>query len=164
MFGPTTARFGSAKPPNPAKLLLSSNKRTKQQMPSNNIMGLDVGERRVGIALASTEARLPQASRTLLRGEQFFDELVQFAEQNHVTEVVVGMPRGLSGQVTDQTTRTNAFIEELHTHLSLPIHTQDEAVTSLKAKEELIARGKVYTKADVDALAAVYILSDYLER
>lgn len=133
-------------------------------MPSSNIMGLDVGERRVGIALASVEARLPQASRTLLRGEHFFEELTQFVEENEVTEIVVGIPRGLGGQATDQTQRTHAFIEELRMHLPLPIHTQDEATTSLKAKEELEARGTAYTKADIDALAAVYILSDYLER
>ena len=73
------------------------------------------------------------------------------------------MPRGLDGQRTEQTIYTENFVQELKSHLKLPVYTQDEAVTSRKAEEELTKRGKQYTKEDIDSLAATYILDDFLQ-
>jgi putative Holliday junction resolvase len=76
--------------------------------------------------------------------------------------LVVGLPRGLDGQHTAQTDDSLAFAEKLKQHFSLPVHLQDEAVTSKQAEAELEARGKAYVKDDIDALAATYILEDWL--
>jgi putative Holliday junction resolvase len=75
---------------------------------------------------------------------------------------VVGHPRDMNGQSTEQTLRIETFTNKLKSRFSLPIDLQDEALTSKQAEAELIARKKPYTKSDVDALAATYILSDWL--
>lgn len=127
----------------------------------SSILGLDVGDKRIGVAVASLEARLPRALRTVERAK-FFDELPVIVDQEGITQLIVGLPRNLSGQATTQTQSTEAFVEELRGHTALPITLQDEALTSKQAEAELQARGKTYEKGDIDALAAVYILEDFL--
>ena len=72
------------------------------------------------------------------------------------------MPRGLDGQETAQTTYARTTARTLAGQLQLPLYLIDEAVTSKQAKAELEARRKPYVKGDIDALAATYILDDYL--
>lgn len=127
----------------------------------SSILGLDVGDRRVGIAMASLVARLPSPFTTLVRDDSFFAKLGDIIKNQDIGQLVVGLPRNLSGEATGQTEATRAFIEELRQY-DLPIHMQDEAVTSKQAEAELQARGKPYGKADIDALAATYILEDFL--
>lgn len=129
-----------------------------------SVLALDVGEARVGVALASLIARLPQPLATLKRGEGFWSDLQKIIEEEAVGELVVGLPRNLSGQNTAQTATVQAFAEELKQKVNLPIHFQDEAVTSQQAEAELEGRHKPYSKGDIDALAATYILEDYLSQ
>ncbi|HEX4774100.1 MAG TPA: Holliday junction resolvase RuvX [Candidatus Saccharimonadales bacterium] len=128
-----------------------------------SILALDVGEVRVGVAVASLVARLPRPLTTLNRNDNFWNELQLIIESEAVGELVVGLPRNLSGQSTAQTTAVEAFANELKRHFGLPVNFQDEAVTSKKAEAELESRKKPYSKGDIDALAATYILEDYLE-
>ncbi len=127
-----------------------------------NILALDVGDKRVGIAIASLAARLPRPLTTLQQGDKFFGQLEQIIQAEAVDEVVVGLPRGLEGQSTGQTAVTKRFAEQLRSECDLPVHLQDEALTSKHAVDELQSRGKAHTKADIDALAATYILEDFL--
>ncbi len=128
----------------------------------SSILGLDVGGQRVGIAVASLEARLPRPLTTLTRDDSFFSRLYDIIVAEAVGELIVGLPRNLNGQATAQTESTKAFANDLGIHCKLPIHLQDEAVTSKQAETELKARGKAYQKGDIDALAATYILEDFL--
>ena len=121
-----------------------------------------MGDVRVGVALATLAARLVQPLTTLKRDDTFFEELRRIIKEEDVGELVVGLPRGLDGQDTAQTETARAFVAELKRQVDLPIHLQDEAVTSVEAEAELKARRKPYSKADIDALAAAYILKDYL--
>ncbi len=125
-------------------------------------LALDVGEQRVGVATASLTARLPRPLVTLKQGEDFLTKLNDIIKAENVEVLVVGLPRGLGGQHTDQTRAVEAFTDELRKHCELPVHLQDEAVTSKQAEAELQARGKPYTRGDIDALAATYILEDFL--
>lgn len=127
-----------------------------------NILALDVGDKRVGVAIASPEARLPRPLTTLQQGDNFFEQLRQLTQAENVGQLVVGLPRGLDGQSTNQTLATRNFVERLRGELDLPIHLQDEALTSKQAEAELNSRGAGHDKADVDALAATYILEDFL--
>ena len=79
-----------------------------------------------------------------------------------MTQLVIGLPRGLEGQTTPQTEATQTFGSSLAEQLKLPVNWQDEALTSAQAEAELKARGKPYTKEAIDALSATYILEDYL--
>lgn len=133
-----------------------------KQTKIRNIIALDVGSVRVGVARTNTLARLPQPLTTLKRGESFWDELEQLLEKEEVDDIVVGLPRNLQGDDTDQTKATKDFVTELQGHTPLPVHFQDEALTSKKAEQELAGRNKPYPKEAIDALAASYILDDYL--
>lgn len=127
-----------------------------------SVVGLDVGAQRVGVAVASLTARLPRPLVTLTYDDVLFEKLQAIVNDENVAILVVGFPRGLQGQRTAQTQAIEDFSEELRSHVDVPIVFQDEAVTSRQAEEELRARGKDYSKADIDALAATYILEDYL--
>lgn len=126
------------------------------------ILALDVGEVRVGVARAHAEVRIAQPLTTLQRGEKFWSELEELLAAEEAGLLVVGLPRSLDGADTGQTRTIRDFIAELKQHIGIPMETQDEALTSKKAEEELRARGKQFAKGDIDALAATYILEDYL--
>lgn len=126
------------------------------------VLALDVGDRRIGVAVASLIARLPRPLTTLERSDGFLAELQRIIESEAIGAVVVGLPRGLEGQSTEQTARTETFIAQLKEAIDAPVYTQDEALTSKKAEAELDARGTPYSRGDIDALAATYILEDFL--
>jgi putative transcription antitermination factor YqgF len=100
---------------------------------------------------------------TLIQDDTFFAALEAILEVEGVRAIVVGFPRGMQGQHTAQTAAIEQFVAELKQHVPLPIHFQDEALTSKHAKAELDARGKPYDKGAIDALAATYILEDFLQ-
>ena len=129
---------------------------------ASSILALDVGDARVGVAVASLIARLPRPLTTLKNDDSVFEEILRLASSEDTGLIVVGLPRGLDGQHTKQTESAEAFAHQLGQHVSLPVHLQDEALTSRKAEAELEARGKPYDKGDIDALAATYILEDFL--
>ena len=129
----------------------------------NNILALDVGSVRIGVAVSSLTAKIPRPITTLSNSPEIFNEIRDLIKTEDVQVIVVGLPRGLDGQITDQTKQTENFVQKLKSNVEIPIYTQDEALTSHKAKEELESRGKPYVKEDVDALAATYILEDFLQ-
>ena len=128
----------------------------------NSILALDVGAQRIGVASANAVARLAHPLMTLQHTESIMADIQKLVDKEAVAIVVVGWPRGMSGQTTEQTRTIEAFTEELKKNLSIPVYSQDEAVTSHKAEEELRQRGKPFEKGDIDALAATYILEDFL--
>lgn len=127
-----------------------------------NILAIDLGKKRVGLAIASSLARLPRPLGTLPNSAQLIDQLTRIINQEAIGVIVLGWPRNLNSQDTEQTRYTAAFHDQLAARLQLPIHLQDEALTSRQAEAELSARGKPYDKPDIDALAAVYILEYFL--
>lgn len=128
------------------------------------VLGLDVGNVRIGVALARSDVRIAQPLMTIDNNEQVYNVIKGLIDEHKVTAVVVGWPRGMQGQTTGQTTYVEAFVKALRLHLGgpIPINLQDEALTSQKAEAELRSRHKPFEKAEVDALAATYILDDYL--
>lgn len=129
---------------------------------SSQLAGLDVGERRIGVALARPVAALARPFTTLLNDETIWEQLERLIAREHISGFVVGLPRGLDGQETAQTAVTRTFADQLRTKFKLPVHLQDEAGTSVQAEDELRAGGKGYNKAMIDAQAAAIILQDFL--
>lgn len=131
---------------------------------SGRIVALDVGRRRVGVASASTVARLTSALPTLDMDDSFFDRLRDVVLQESAEVIVVGLPIGLNRRPTDQTTFVYNFIRELIIAFpTMKIETYEETLTSKQAEAELGASRKQYQKADVDARAAELILQGYLD-
>lgn len=125
-------------------------------------LALDVGRARIGIALANDVVRIASPLPALANDDTFKKRLLELIVEHQVATVVVGWPRGLDGQETEQTQYVNNFVDLLDAWLQIPVHLQDEAATSIKAEEELKRRGAPYEKGDIDSLSAVYILEDYL--
>jgi len=128
----------------------------------STLLALDVGARRIGVAVARIDTQIASPLQTLNHDETIFAQLQKLVAEQAAVALVLGLPRGLDGQETGQTRETRAFASELRKHLDLPFYWQDEAVTSRQAEAELQSRGKPYVRGDIDALAATYILEDYL--
>lgn len=125
------------------------------------VLAIDYGEKRVGVARASVIARLPEPLVTLENNSKLLSEIKKLAEEQNATTLVVGLPRSLEGVDTEQTMKVRDFIDQLHQE-GFSVVAQDEAVTSEYAKSELLSTKKAFGKSDIDQLAAVYILQDYL--
>lgn len=133
-------------------------------MPISNdyIIALDVGERRIGVAIASKHARLARPLQVLINNKDTWAHLKQLLAREGADTVVVGLPRNLTSQDTAQTAYARDFACQLQEIGGFKVILQDEALTSKQAEAELKTRGRDYSKGDVDTLAAVYILEDYL--
>lgn len=97
------------------------------------------------------------------------NELASIIRDQQCSTIVIGMPRNMSGGVTEQSKKTQLFADSLASHLKklsidVMINFQDESLTSVKAEQELNEKRIPYSKEDVDKLAAVHILEDYLRR
>ena len=138
---------------------------TAPDHPYSHVIALDVGAARIGVAVASVIARLPRPHSTVANDAATWATLHELCQREHVGVVVVGLPRGLDGQETEQTRYCLEFADTLSEQLGpqVKIIMQDEALTSRQASEELTQRGKQFEKGDSDALAAVYILEDYFK-
>lgn len=128
-----------------------------------HIIALDVGSKRIGVATVNTIALVSSPYKTIENNKQVFEAIKKISQEFNTKEIVVGLPRGLDGQETAQTKYVRDFCESIHNKTGLNVHFQDEALTSKKAEQELADRGVSYNKADVDALAAAFILDDYIE-
>jgi putative Holliday junction resolvase len=129
---------------------------------SSSVLGLDIGTVRVGVAIAIWPDGIPAPLTTLANDPKLSDGLKDIIETENVKFIVAGRPRSLNGNSTKQTLFTSQSVKDLENKLGIKIYLQDEAATSLKAKAELEAKKKMFTKKDVDALSAVYILEDFL--
>lgn len=134
-------------------------------MTTNNevLLALDVGERRIGVARADSIGRIATPLTTLDVDGTEVVALQRLLLENEATGLVVGLPRNMSGESTKQTALVQQFVQNRLRAFELPIAYQDESLTSVAAEQELQKRKKPYQKGDVDALAATYILQDYME-
>jgi putative Holliday junction resolvase len=126
-------------------------------------LGLDVGQKRIGVAHGDSIARLASTQATIFRNGEELTVIKRLVADLDITDLVVGRPRSQSGHPTEQTRIVESFVTSALRPLGLPIHWQDESVTSILAEERLGLRKKPYSKGDVDAEAAAIILQDYLE-
>jgi putative Holliday junction resolvase len=127
-----------------------------------NIISLDIGEKRIGVAIASKVSKLPRPLRTIAT-DGWLEEVQKIIDQEEADCVVVGLPVGLSGNETDQTRKVRIFVKELQeSQPNIEVYLQDEALTSVKAEETLSGQKGGYQKSDVDKLAATYILEDFI--
>jgi putative Holliday junction resolvase len=134
-------------------------------------IALDVGTKRIGVATADLSVRFAGPLTTLDNPDAFLSEIVQICGNEQAGWLVIGLPRGLDGQDTAQTEMVREFGAQLENSLreaglQIPVYWIDEALTSEKAEAELRSRPanrrNGYVKGDVDALAATYILEDFL--
>jgi putative Holliday junction resolvase len=136
------------------------------------ILGVDVGRRRVGLAISDPSGMLARPLTTLTIGRGTAVDRVAIevdklaAEDDGLGAIVVGVPSRLDGSPTDQTAEVAAFIVGLQRRTAIPIFREDERLTSREAESRLAVRERDWRKRkeQLDAAAAAIILQDYLDR
>jgi putative Holliday junction resolvase len=136
-------------------------------------VGLDVGERRIGIAVSDATGTLARPLGVLRPSGLDVDavdvvmtEIARLAEEEDgLGAIVVGLPRRLDGTATQMTPRVEHFARQLAFKTSLPVTLQDERLSSREAESRLALTDKSWRsrKARLDAAAAAVILQDYLD-
>jgi len=136
-------------------------------------VGLDVGERRIGIAVSDATGTLARPLGVLrpsgLDGDAVdvvMTEIARLAaEEDGLGAIVVGLPRRIDGTATHLTPRVEQFARQLAIKTALPVTLQDERLSSREAESRLALNDKNWRsrKARLDAAAAAVILQDYLD-
>ena len=137
------------------------------------VLGLDLGLRRIGVAVSDPSGTLARPLRTIDRQASDKQALRQIAElvttlaaeDDGLALVVVGLPRRLDGTPTAQTAHVEQMVAGLQRRVQVPIATQDERLSSHEADERLAVRERDWRarKEKLDAAAAAVILQDYLD-
>lgn len=127
-----------------------------------NLIALDVGTKRIGVASASSDIKIAVPVTTIDVDGSEIEAIKKLIANESAETVVVGYPRNQSGDTTEQTAIVESFAKQLEG--SFDIVYQDESLTSVMAENRLITGGKPYEKGDIDMHAAVIILQDYLEQ
>ena len=131
-------------------------------MNRQTLIGLDVGEKRIGVSVADTGVRIAVPFMTIEVDGDEIQTIAEVVSKEGADVLVLGYPRNQSGEATTQTDYVEKFAERLN-DLEVKIAYQDESLTSVMAEQQLISHKKPYTKGDIDAQAAAIILQDYLE-
>lgn len=131
------------------------------------VLGLDVGSKRIGIAISDPLGITAQGLETLQRRNKRLDyeALARLVREREVAEIVVGFPLRMSGEEGIQAEKMHRFAEELRKKVGVPVHLWDERLTSAEANRllretdmSIQRRGQV-----VDQMAAVLILQSWME-
>ena len=130
------------------------------------LLGLDIGDRRIGVAVSDEMGWTAQPIVTISRTnvEKDTEKLKQILDEYGVKKIVVGLPRALSGKITPQTQKVLDFIEEIKKKWDIPIEAWDEWFTTKEAERILISAdmSRKKRKGVIDQLSAVLILQSYL--
>jgi putative Holliday junction resolvase len=131
----------------------------------DRIMGLDVGGKRTGVAIADELGISANPVGFVLRGNRDRDEFRTIVARYGITRIVAGLPQGMSGREGPQAADVRSYAEALSSDLDLPIAYWDERFTSAMAERALIERGtrREKRREQIDAIAAAIMLQHYLD-
>ncbi len=131
------------------------------------LLGLDFGDRRIGVAVSDELGLTAQPVLTLTRknAKQDLKSLGRLLRKFSCAAIVLGNPLYMSGDVSPQAAKTHAFAQSLRDAFSLPVHLWDERLTSAEAHRHLHASGRAISghREVVDQVAAVLILQGFLD-
>ncbi|GFN33573.1 Holliday junction resolvase RuvX [Paenibacillus xylaniclasticus] len=131
------------------------------------IMGLDYGDRNIGVAVSDAFGWTAQGVGVVhpRRDGGEYDEIAALVKEHEVSEVVVGLPKNMNGTIGPRGEICMAFAEELQQKLNLPVHLWDERLTTVSAERTLLEAdvSRKKRKQVVDKLAATLILQNYLD-
>lgn len=132
------------------------------------VLGLDVGDRRIGVAVSDAMGMTAQPVLTLVRTNRRRDlrSLERVIRKHHCVAVVVGNPLYMSGDLSPQAVKAQAFARIVEEETGLPVHLWDERLTTTEAHRHLHAAGRPGSghRQVIDQVAAVLILQGYLDR
>ncbi|NTW00249.1 MAG: Holliday junction resolvase RuvX [Oscillochloris sp.] len=136
-------------------------------MAERRVLGLDVGERRIGVALSDALGMLASPLTTIIatHRERAIAEIIRLVREHTVIEVVVGLPLTLRGEIGPQAELIGTFARELEAALGFSVALFDERLTTAAAEQMLRELGvkPEKRKQQIDQVAASIILQDYLD-
>ena len=137
-------------------------------MREQRTLGLDVGSRRIGVALSDASGTLATPLTTIMAvpQAQALERIGRLCAEHEVVEIVVGLPLTLRGEVGPQAETVQKFAEALGQSIALPIQFFDERLTTAAAEQQLRDLGvkPEKRKLQIDQVAAAIILQDYLDQ
>lgn len=130
------------------------------------ILGIDLGTARIGLALSDELQMLAHPLETVAADKNAIARITEIVQSKNVEAVVVGVPRTMSGEIAAAATAALEFIEKLKTVLPCPIVKWDERLTTVAAHRALREAGRKTreTRSYVDQVAAQLILQGYLDQ
>jgi putative Holliday junction resolvase len=131
----------------------------------DNFIGLDVGDRRIGVSV-SRLASVAMPLQVLARDGHEMQRIAELVAEHEAAGVVAGLPYSLDGTLKPQAQKVQAFLEALREMVPVPVHTVDERLTTAQANRVLIDAGRrsKERKQVVDQVAATLILQTFLDR
>ena len=130
------------------------------------LLGIDHGDRRIGLSISDELASFAHPYRTLQRDKRVFHEIRQIVERERITGIVIGLPKNMDGTLGQSTAKAKAFGGELALVIpAINILFWDERLTTLEAQRALHAAGKnaKQSKKMIDQVAAQILLQSYLD-
>ena len=130
-------------------------------------MGLDIGDKRIGVALSDPEGILASPFSIINRSDDAADikAITDIVSQKQVTQIIVGLPRSMDGSIGRQAEKVKAFTLKLGNYCEVPIAFRDERLSTVSAKRlmQAVTTKKTRRKTNDDAVAAALILQGYLD-
>ena len=131
------------------------------------MLGLDLGERRIGLSVSHGASKLviPTGHLNRVKLKQDIERVLEMAEEREIEGFVVGLPYTLAGEVGIQAKRAQGFIRALRKRTSIPVYTVDETFTTFEAEGLMREAGQQPSRnrGAVDSAAAVLILQRFLD-
>lgn len=132
---------------------------------TGRLLGLDLGEKRIGVAVSDENGSIASPVGMVLRGGQDIAELRKHCVRLDIVGIVVGLPTGMSGKEGPQAIRIREDAQRVAEALGLPLGFADERMTSIIAERSLRESGgkRQRDKGTIDSTAAAIILQGYID-
>ena len=133
----------------------------------SRILGIDYGEKRIGVAVSDPTNTFAQPYTTLENKSQeyVFTQILKIAEEKDVARIVIGLPGNMNGTIGPKAREAMRFAEKLQDITHLPVVTWDERLSTSRAYTSLAASGMSLAKKKkkIDKMAAQFILQNYMD-
>ena len=132
------------------------------------MMGLDVGDKTIGVAISDPLLLTAQGLKTIFRenNQKDIKEIEDIIKEYNITKIVVGFPKNMNNTIGPQGEKVLNFVDKLKKRIKIEIVLEDERLTTISA-ERVLLEGDVSRKNRkkiIDKVAATYILQNYLDR
>ena len=131
------------------------------------ILAIDYGEKRLGLAISDPNQIISKPLKTIILSDSqyIYNELEKIISDYEIQKLIIGLPLGMDGKKTQQTSKVEAFKEDLQNKISIPVILFDERLSSVSAKKSLISQGikTGHNKSKIDQTAAAIFLQHFLD-
>lgn len=129
------------------------------------IIGLDVGAKRIGVAIGDTDLGLVFTRPAIIvqSTDQTWATIEKLITSESIETIIIGWPLSLSGAIGPQAKRTQIFINELTKHVQIPVIKRDERLTTVAVEREQATVNRRLPSGAVDSLAAQLLVEQYLQ-